>query len=788
MLRRTALLLWGLLLLPAAQAQERVGDWQIFTSILNVQALAYRPGELFAATNGGVIRYTPASGELSTLDWATGLKDSDILSLALDGDWLWLGSAAPEGLIQTVYLPTNEVAVIDLQLGAVTHLVASGNRALAAFANGQQIGLVELRRTGSRYEYFDIYRNLPGSPAQIRDLDLYGDSLFVTTEAGVFGNDLRRANLKDPFTWETVVAADTLNILQFLVDSTGHYVLTSSGLYGRVDGAWSRIYRLNSAAPRHMSRRSNGDFLVAVSNLLWSIDVGGTFSGSPRLEGQVMAFIDAPDQLGGFAALRDHGLAFYNYDAEAWTLITPNTPAGRNYTALIKLDNGDLVAAGSRGLTRFNGRAWYNIVPGLTILPKVFQDRIHGGSQVAESSVFLADTLAFRGKQVWNLVALPDGDILTGFRGNPPQGVGVMRLDFEDVGSHIDFDTTGGILDGLSGDGFITIRHMVLDSLGNVWVSNPFGELTGNALAVYGANGQWNHFPRAASGGALSITPTEIAIDDQNRVWIANEANTTWGSTGDIAVLDYGGSLSERSDDTWTRLSVRVTADGSRTVWSLAFDHNGVLWVVTPSGVMGYNVLPDLALEPALDFGAVLTDVPFSEGSKIRVDAENNKWIITPTEGLWVLLDDGTFWPSVDGLSAANSPLPSNEVLDIALDSREGLAYLVTSKGIAVLKIPFRDKISDYSQMIIFPSPYRIPADRPLVVSGIRQGSTVKIFTVSGSLVRELTGLGGGVEGYQALWDGRNAQGEWVGSGVYLVAAYLENGRTGVGKVAVIRR
>ncbi len=788
MFRRTALWLWGLLLLPAVQAQERVGDWRIFSSILNVQALAYRPGELFAATHGGVIRYNPSSGELTTLDGATGLEDSDILSLALDGDWLWLGSAAPAGLIQTVYLPTGEVTVIDLQLGAVTHLVAGQNRAVAAFANGQQIGMVELRRAGNRYEYFDIYRNLPGNPAQIRDLDLYGDSLFVTTEAGVFGNDLRQANLKDPFTWATVVAPDSLDLLQYLVDGTGHYVLTGSGLYGRVDGVWSLILRLNPAAVRHLSRHSKGDFLVAVSNLFWRIGINGTISGSPRLEGQVMAFIDAPDQGGGFAALRDHGLAFYDYGGAGWSLITPNTPAGRNYTALIKLHNGDLVAAGRWGLTRFNGQSWYNIVPGLSLLPTVLQDRIHGGSQVAQSSVFLADTLVFRGKQVWNLVAMPNGDILTGFRGNPPSGVGVMRLDLDDVGSHIDFDTTGGILDGLAADGFITIRHMVLDSLGNVWLSNPFGELTGNSLAVYGANGQWSHFPRAASGGALSITPTEIAIDGQERVWIANEANTTWGSSGDIAVLDYAGSLSDRSDDTWTRLSARVTADGSRTVWSLAFDHDGLLWVVTPSGVMGFNVLPGPALEAALDFGAVLTDVPFSEGSKIRVDAENNKWIITPTEGLWVLLDNGTFWPSVDGLSAANSPLPSNEVLDIALDGREGRAYLATSKGIAVLKIPFREPVTDYSRMVIFPSPYRIPADRPLVVSGIRQGSTVKIFTVSGSLVRELTVLNGGVQGDQALWDGRNEGREWVGSGVYLVAAYLKDGRTGVGKVAVIRR
>ena len=58
----------------------------------------------------------------------------------------------------------------------------------------------------------------------------------------------------------------------------------------------------------------------------------------------------------------------------------------------------------------------------------------------------------------------------------------------------------------------------------------------------------------------------------------------------------------------------------------------------------------------------------------------------------------------------------------------------------------------------------------------------------TGRLVRELSATDGSVQGYQTAWDGRNSTGEWVGSGVYLIAAYLPDGRSGVGKVAVIRR
>jgi hypothetical protein len=153
-----------------------------------------------------------------------------------------------------------------------------------------------------------------------------------------------------------------------------------------------------------------------------------------------------------------------------------------------------------------------------------------------------------------------------------------------------------------------------------------------------------------------------------------------------------------------------------------------------------------------------------------------------------VLLDNTTFWPDVEGFNSENSALLSDEVLDIFLDNEKGVAYLATSKGISALKIPFKTDLGEYEEMRIFPSPFHIPAAKQLVIDGLRQGSSVKIFTATGRLVKELTIQDGAVEGYQANWDGRDARGQWVGSGVYIAVGYLESGQTGIGKVAVIKK
>ncbi|MCH7574766.1 MAG: hypothetical protein IIA59_06530 [Candidatus Marinimicrobia bacterium] len=778
----------ALSLITPLPAQNRVGSWQIYTSILDVRSVVYSHGELLAATGGGVIRYDPGSGELTTLDPNSGLAVSDIISVARAGDWIWMGSAAPEGVIQLYNVVDGAYRTIDLGLGKITHIIADTTRAFVAFAQGFEIGLVELRLAGGRFEYFDIYPNLPGSPSVIMDLDLYGDSIFVTTNLGVLGNDINGANLKDPGTWHENVGPGGVSVIQYHVDSDGHAALEMGAFHLRDSTGWIKIRDLFVTTYRNMTRINEGPYAghyaLSISNKVWFIDRSGSVLETPRLGGQVTDFTDAPEFGGGFAAMRQHGFAFYDYSTRKWSAITPNTLAGQAYTAITKRSNGDIVALGRWGLTRFDGVSWYNILPGLSILPNALEDRVHAGSQQSSDS-FQADTLVFRGKQSWTILEMPDGDLLFGFRGNPSRGVGVMRLNLDDV-SHIDFDTTGGILDGLH-DGFITIRHMLADSAGNIWIATPFGQIYRNALSIYRADGEWSHFPIGA-GGHLQGGPTELAFDSQGRLWIGNDVNSVSGSTGGLTVLDYNGTLDDPSDDTWTSFNTRLKTSGSNIVWSIAFDHSGVLWVITPNGIMGYNVLPGPILQQALGFGPLLPDVPFDEGAKIRVDAENNKWITTPSDGLWVVLENGTFWPSVEGLSTENSDLPSNEILDIFLDDDEGIAYLATSKGIAALKMPFKSPVPSYQDMVLFPSPFRIPSAQPLVVGGLRQGSSVKIFTVNGNLVRELSALSADVQGYQAMWDGRNESGKLVGSGVYLVSAYLQSGSSGVRKVAVIRR
>ena len=183
----------------------------------------------------------------------------------------------------------------------------------------------------------------------------------------------------------------------------------------------------------------------------------------------------------------------------------------------------------------------------------------------------------------------------------------------------------------------------------------------------------------------------------------------------------------------------------------------------------------------AIDF---LSHVSYTKGNRIRVDSQNNKWIITH-QGVWVTQDGINFWPSEEGLHPDNSGLLSDIVYDVAFDDDQGLAYLATDKGISILQIPFSNNPSKKQSMYISPNPFIIPDDERVIIKNIPSGSIIKIMTITGNLIKEIQ-LPSNES--QAVWDGTDEQGQQVGTAVFLISAHHPSERNKVSKIAVIRK
>jgi thermitase len=93
--------------------------------------------------------------------------------------------------------------------------------------------------------------------------------------------------------------------------------------------------------------------------------------------------------------------------------------------------------------------------------------------------------------------------------------------------------------------------------------------------------------------------------------------------------------------------------------------------------------------------------------------------------------------------------------------------------------------ISDLANVIVYPNPWR--ADRhgsaiPIVFSSLTAGSTVKLFTLSGYLVRTLTSTAG-----KASWDLKTDSGDAAASGLYIYSITDDQNNKSQGKLSIIR-
>ena len=284
----------------------------------------------------------------------------------------------------------------------------------------------------------------------------------------------------------------------------------------------------------------------------------------------------------------------------------------------------------------------------------------------------------------------------------------------------------------------------------------------------------------------ISQSPISIGFDRWSRVWMsafkAEEANLGIYPDGGIFLLEYDGSPIQPTLFTWESIIYNTT------VWSLGMGNNDRLYYLTPTGLNYYDISAGSSPVIRENLYSYFPNISFGGGSEIKIDPLGNIWTISPTQGVHVLLENTTYWPDINGLRESNSPLLSDEVYDLDFDYDRKLAYIATSKGVSVLRIPFGDSYSDYNNLKIFPSPFLIPSHKKMIVDGLVYNSSMKIMTLDGLVIRDIDSNGISVDGDQLSWDGKNNSGEYVSSGVYLLAITNNSGKNTFSKITVIKK
>jgi hypothetical protein len=219
-----------------------------------------------------------------------------------------------------------------------------------------------------------------------------------------------------------------------------------------------------------------------------------------------------------------------------------------------------------------------------------------------------------------------------------------------------------------------------------------------------------------------------------------------------------------------------LPSDDIRTI---VVDKDNTVWVGTDKGIA-------IILDPVNPTrqGGIAAYKPLTGlvVNTIAVDALNQKWVGT-NEGAVLLSADGTQVLTSLTLDNTQGKLIDNNISSIAVDQRTGTVYFGTSSGLASLTTSAAAPRALFEGLRVYPNPFRIPGAVPLTVDGLMQNSRIRILTSDGRLVRDIASPGGRI----GFWDGKDARGNDVASGIYLIVAYTEDGQVANGKVAVLR-
>jgi ligand-binding sensor domain-containing protein len=726
-----------------------------------VRALARSGNIIWAATRGGLFAWKEGAEEYQKFTSADGLQSTDLTAVAVDnsGD-VWSGTST--GIVH-VYSPTNntwryitDIANSNQTNKRINNISIVGDTALISSSFGLSVFRRKLFQFGDTYTKFGA---LSGSVrVAVTSAALHGGRIWAAISDGqsihrIAYADLSNPNLLPPEAW-TLQALGSINTKpkQLAVFNNTLYTGTTTGLFALNGTTWSAH---DSLGDRHIAALATSSSLLSIVdtvNNVYTISAQNVFA---RFGTQVPSAVNAvvfSSTSQPVVGVTDGGVMTFQ---NTWTSHFPNGPASNDFVSIAVDADGNVWSATGRdedgkGFFRFDGKQWKSYSRANSALPT---------------------------NGLWRVSATCNGDVWFGAFANGaaairvPRGAQTIdstnvftnRNNFPDITDRIDRYVVGApVCDGMGNTWFPCMKPRNLRAL---VVRTSDGSIYNIPARVQGANESFDDFKHVSRA---------LTVDGFNNLWMI-----TVNPRGGVASLNNRGSATDSVADYFLNSSNGLPSDNANCI---ATDRDGDIWVGTDRGI-------GIILDPSnpTRSGAIASYKPLNglTINAITVDPLNQKWVAT-NEGALLLSRDGTQTLAQYTVANTNGKIISNQIRDIAIDARTGTVYFATTDGLASLPTTAAQPKTDFDELTVSPNPYVIPNAIPLTIDGLVENSIIKILSIDGHLMREIPTPGGRI----GFWDGKDANGKEVASGVYLVVAYSENqkGKVGKGKVAVIRK
>lgn len=763
-------------------SQESSTLWEGHFSYLNIKDIAQGNGKIYAAAENAIFIYDPLTFEIETISTIEGLSGEFITTIHYSENY---------GIILIGY----ENGLIDIYIEEEKEVLA----------------------------VVDIFEKLtiPPDRKRINHFNEYNEVVYISTNFGISVYDLTRLEFGDTYyigdggsqTGVKQTAIYNNDIYAACLDNSGvrKALVTSNNLIDYQE--WSVIYTGNYEAVEFIGTRL---YAVGTNRSIYDISSGGALTPLFNYPSLVVDVKSIDSNLVITTVNQT-----YIYD-ENFNLLLSLDDAGfdTNFTSGLVQDG--FVYIGSTGfgvLSRdvLNAGEYIEFHPDgpLHNVPFSIQaeyDRlwVTFGNYDGNYNPYPLDSygISYLKDEIWNNIPFDSvlgarelNDIVT----NPinPEQVFIGSfidglLELNNAESTKLYNETNSALESLILPGnpnYIDIRvsGLKFDRNGVLWTMTSRAY---NPLKSFNpASNQWNSYDFSdIITNALDddLGFSEIVIDNNQFKFVGS-----WNN-GLIGFNDANGSIKNISEESNPELP-------TNSIWSLAIDKRNQLWIGTTKGLrVLYNTSNFFEDEEVQTYPIIILEDGIPKElleqqyiSDITVDGGNNKWIGTVGAGVFYLSNDGQ--ETIYHFTKANSPLPSNNISDISVDSDNGIVYFATEKGLVSFRAGGSSPKDDLAEAYIYPNPVRPEFDadtKKIKIKDISDNVNIKITDIEGNLVAEAEsrnnlryrGFNLEIDGGTAYWNGKNLAGNKVHSGVYLVMLNdLDSLETRVLKLMVIR-
>jgi hypothetical protein len=788
MFKRIAFILLALVSFEGV-SQDFSSLWEGYFSYFGIKDVSRGNDKIFAASENAIFTYDVFSNEINKITTIEGLSGETISTISYSEDFGLLVVGYETGLIEVVFDDGEILSVVDILekesispvLKKINHFNESEGLLYISTDYGISVYDLGQLQFGDTYFVGD-----GGSQILISQTAVFNGFIYVATSSnGLRKADLTNPNLIDFQQWTTIVSGSFMAIQK--VGSKLYTVAQNKVLSEVVNDNLSALFTY-ATLPEDV-RSINSNLVVTLKEDVFVYDENfnqiQTASTNEEFDTDFTSATISNDNI--YIGTTSSGvLKTTPENSQIYDVILPDGPTS-NAAFKIQTGNNELWVTYGQYNVSFNPNPLRS--RGISIL------RDSEWKNIPYDSLLTAKNLVDVAINPFN----PSQVFISSFQN------GILEMNNDEATVVYNQDNSG--LESLvlpNNPNFVSIRQTAskFDRTGLMWTLTSKAD---RALKSYDpATNQWQGYsfseliPNARTGEQGFA---DLEVGNGGMKWISSFEN---------GVIGYNTETQQISNVFSEEQNMP-----SAQVRAIALDSRNQLWIGTRKGLRVLfntsNFINDP--NPSVNEIVILEDgIPTELLSNqfitdIKVDGSDNKWVGT--------LDSGIFYFSADGqetiyqFTTDNSPLPSNAISDISIDSESGEVYIATERGLVSFSSGGTKPQETLEEAYVYPNPVRPEYDilgfddlnninNGVKVSGLTENVNVKITDIEGNLVAEAQSrvnqrssrqnYNFAIDGGTGIWNGKNLRGNVVASGVYLfLISDLDSFETKVLKLLIVR-